>query len=142
MLVRDLMNANIVTITPVESVALAARLLSRYDLGALPVCQNDGRLRGMITDRDLVLRCVAPGENPERLPVGDIMTRTCAWVTPGADITEAASVMAAAQVRRLPVVEKRKVVGMISLGDLARCRVCDMEAGEALADISQGIRRV
>ena len=141
MLVRDLRNPHVVTITPAESAALAARLLSRYDLGALPVCQNDGRLKGMVTDRDLVLRCLAPGENPERLPVGDIMTRSCAWVSPNADVREAASVMAAAQVRRLPVVEDRRVVGMVSLGDLARSRTCDMEAGAALANISQGVRR-
>ena len=69
------------------------------------------------------------------------MTRSCAWVSPGDDVRQAAAVMAAAQVRRLPVVEGRKVVGMVSLGDLARSRACDMEAGDALADISQGIRR-
>ncbi|MCI6257115.1 MAG: CBS domain-containing protein [Clostridiales bacterium] len=142
MLVRDLMNSNLVTIAPAESVALAARLLSRYDLGALPVCQNDGRLRGIVTDRDLVLRCLAPGEDPRRLPVGDIMTRSCAWVSPGAELSEAAAVMASAQVRRLPVVDNHKVVGMLSLGDLARCHNCDMEAAAALADISQGVRRV
>ena len=142
MLVRDLMNSNLVTIAPAESVALAARLLSRYDLGALPVCQNDGRLRGIVTDRDLVLRCLAPGEDPRRLPVGDIMTRSCAWVSPGAELSEAVAVMASAQVRRLPVVDNHKVVGMLSLGDLARCHNCDMEAAAALADISQGVRRV
>ena len=142
MLVRDLMNSNLVTIAPAESVALAARLLSRYDLGALPMCQNDGRLRGIVTDRDLVLRCLAPGEDPRRLPVGDIMTRSCAWVSPGAELSEAAAVMASAQVRRLPVVDNHKVVGMLSLGDLARCHNCDMEAAAALADISQGVRRV
>ena len=142
MLVRDLMNSNLVTIAPAESAALAARLLSRYDLGALPVCQNDGRLRGIVTDRDLVLRCLAPGEDPRRLPVGDIMTRSCAWVSPGAELSEAAAVMASAQVRRLPVVDNHKVVGMLSLGDLARCHNCDMEAAAVLADISQGVRRV
>ncbi|NCE63932.1 CBS domain-containing protein [Pseudoflavonifractor sp. 524-17] len=141
MLVRELMNPQVVTITPGESAALAARLLSRYDLGALPVCQNDGRLRGIVTDRDLVLRCLAPGENPERLPVGDVMTRSCAFVTPNADVTQAAHIMASAQVRRLPVVENQKVVGILSLGDLARSRACDMEAGAALADISREIRK-
>ena len=140
MLVKDLMTSPIVTITPMESAALAARLLSRYDLGVLPVCQNDGRLRGVVTDRDLVLRCLAPGENPERLPVGDIMTRNCAWVSPGADVVEAARVMAAAQVRRLPVVEGRKVVGMLSLSDLARSRGFEMEAGEALGEIARRVK--
>ena len=70
------------------------------------------------------------------------MTRSCAWVSPGAELSEAAAVMASAQVRRLPVVDNHKVVGMLSLGDLARCHNCDMEAAAALADISQGVRRV
>ena len=142
MQVRDLMNPSVVSITPSESASLAARLLSRHNVGSLPVCGEDGGLRGIVTDRDLVLRCLAPGEDPKRLPVGDIMTHSCAWVSPGAELSEAAAVMASAQVRRLPVVDNHKVVGMLSLGDLARCHNCDMEAAAALADISQGVRRV
>ena len=68
------------------------------------------------------------------------MTRNCAWVSPGADVQEAARVMAAAQVRRLPVVEGRKVVGMLSLSDLARSRGFEMEAGEALGEIARRVK--
>ena len=74
MRVRDLMNPSVVSITPEESAALAARLLSRHGLGALPVCGEDGSLRGIVTDRDIVLRCVAAEEDPAQTPVKQIMS--------------------------------------------------------------------
>ena len=72
MFVRDLMNSAVVSITPEESAALAARLLSRHDLGSLPVCGQNGRLVGIVTDRDIITRCVAAGEDPSRVPVQDL----------------------------------------------------------------------
>ena len=137
--VRDLMNASVVSVEPTSSAALAARLISRHNVGALPVCSEDKRLRGMITDRDIVLRCVAAEEDPAQTMVQDIMTRNCATVSPGDDCREATRLMAAQQVRRLPVVEGGKVVGMISLGDLAKSRRFDMEAAQALSEISENI---
>ena len=137
--VRDLMNPSVVSIEPTASAALAARLISRHNVGALPVCSEDKRLRGMITDRDIVLRCVAAEEDPAQTMVRDIMTRNCATVAPGDDCREATRLMAAQQVRRLPVVEGGKVVGMISLGDLAKSRRFDMEAAQALSEISENI---
>lgn len=137
--VRDLMNASVVSVEPTSSAALAARLISRHNVGALPVCSEDKRLRGMITDRDIVLRCVAAEEDPAQTMVRDIMTRNCATVAPGDDCREATRLMAAQQVRRLPVVEGGKVVGMISLGDLAKSRRFDMEAAQALSEISENI---
>ena len=134
MQVKDLMNPSVVTIEPASSAALAARLISRHNVGALPVCAGDGRLRGMVTDRDLVLRCIAAEEDPAQTPVRDIMTRECATVSPGDDCREATRLMAAQQVRRLPVVENGKIVGMISLSDLARSHRFDMEAAQALSD--------
>ena len=139
MLIRDLMNPSVVTIEPTSSAALAARLISRHNVGALPVCTGDGRLRGVVTDRDIVLRCVAAEEDPAQTPVRDIMTRCCATVSPEDDCREATRLMAAQQVRRLPVVEDGKVVGMISLSDLARSRRFDMEAAQALCEISENI---
>lgn len=141
MFVRDLMNSAVVSITPEESAALAARLLSRHDLGSLPVCGQNGRLVGIVTDRDIITRCVAAGEDPSRVPVQDIMSRTPVTIAPGDDIHAAARQMAARQVRRLPVVEGGKVVGMVSLGDLARNHRCDTEAAEALSDISANPKR-
>ena len=142
MKVSQLMSTSVVTIAPEESAALAARLLSRHNVGSLPVCGGDGRLRGMVTDRDIVLRCVAPEEDPAQTPVRDIMTRNCAVVSPDDDAREATRLMAARQVRRLPVLEGGKVVGMVSLGDLAKCRQFDMEAGKALSEISDPVKKI
>ena len=141
MQVSELMNPSVVTIEPTSSAALAARLISRHNIGALPVCASDGRLRGMVTDRDIVLRCIAAEEDPAQTLVRDIMTRECATVAPGDDCREATRIMSAQQVRRLPVVEGGKVVGMISLSDLARSRRFDMEAAQALCEISENIVR-
>ncbi len=141
MFVRDLMNPSVVSITPEESAALAARLLSRHDLGALPVCGQSGTLVGIVTDRDIITRCVAAGEDPSRVPVRDIMSPAPVTVSPGDDVHQAARQMAHRQVRRLPVVEGDQVVGMVSLGDLARNRRCDTEAAEALCDISANPKR-
>ena len=137
--VRDLMNPSVVSIEPTSSAALAARLISRHNVGALPVCSGDRRLRGVVTDRDIVLRCVAAEEDPAQTMVRDIMTRNCATVAPGDDCREASRVMSVQQVRRLPVVEDGKVVGMISLGDLARSHRYDMEAAQALREISENV---
>ena len=75
MLVKDVMSHRVVSVSPEESTAVAARLLARHNVGALPVCTAEGRLKGMVTDRDIVLRCVAADENPERMKVSEIMTR-------------------------------------------------------------------
>jgi CBS domain-containing protein len=117
MRVKDLMNSSAVTVEPASSAALAARLISRHNVGALPVCGSDRRLRGVVTDRDIVLRCVAAEEDPAQTMVRDIMTRSCATVSPGDDCREATRLMALHQVRRLPVVEEGRLVGMISLSD-------------------------
>ena len=141
MVVKDLMNPSVVTIEPTSSAALAARLISRHNVGALAVCSGDRRLRGVVTDRDIVLRCVAAEEDPAQTLVRDIMTRNCATVAPWADCREATRLMAVQQVRRLPVVEEGKLVGMISLADLARSHRFDMEAAQALGEISENIVR-
>lgn len=141
MRVRDLMSKSVVTIAPEESAALAARLLSRHELGSLPICAADGTLVGIVTDRDIVTRCVAAGEEPGRVPVRDIMSPAPSVITPETPISDAARLMAQRQVRRLPVVEQGYVVGMLSLGDLARSRRTDTEAAAALSDISASLRR-
>ena len=141
MLVREVMGPCVVAIHPGESAALAARLLARHNVGALPVCARDGQLRGVVTDRDLVLRCLAAEEDPRQVPVGRIMTRHPAQVAPGDDVRLAAQTMARHQVRRLPVVEAGRVVGMVSLGDLARCGKYEMEISRALTEISGNVRR-
>lgn len=139
--VRSLMNPNLVTIEPTASAALAARLISRHNVGALPVCGENRHLRGMVTDRDIVLRCIAAEEDPAQTLVRDIMTRSCTTVSPQDDCRAATRLMALHQVRRLPVVENGTLVGMISLADLARSQRFDMEAAQALGEISENIIR-
>ena len=140
MRVRELMNPLVVTIDPEESAALAARLLSRHNLGALPVCGEDGALRGIVTDRDIVVRCVAADREPARVAVREIMTCGVETVAPDAEVEEAARRMARQQVRRLPVTREGRVVGMLSLGDLARSPGCGMAAAAALSDICQNVK--
>ena len=139
MVVKELMTSGVVTVEPGSSAALAARLLSRHNVGALPVCSREGRLRGMVTDRDIILRCIAPEDDPAQTPVRDIMSRACAYTRPDMDCLQAGALMAQQQVRRLPVVEKGRVVGILTLSDLARCGRYDMEAARALSEISENV---
>ena len=139
MLVKELMTSGVGTVEPGSSAALAARLLSRHNVGALPVCSREGRLRGMVTDRDIILRCIAPEDDPAQTPVRDIMSRACAYTSPDMDCLQAGALMAQQQVRRLPVVEKGRVVGILTLSDLARCGRYDMEAARALSEISENV---
>ena len=129
MLVKELMTSGVVTVEPGSSAALAA----------LPVCSREGRLRGMVTDRDIILRCIAPEDDPAQTPVRDIMSRACAYTSPDMDCLQAGALMAQQQVRRLPVVEKGRVVGILTLSDLARCGRYDMEAARALSEISENV---
>ena len=137
--VRALMSRDVVTVSPGEPAAVAARLLARYNVGALPVAEN-GRLRGMITDRDIVLRCVAADRDPEKTPVGEIMTGKVVSAAPGDDAEAAAQRMAREQIRRLPVVEHGRVVGMLSLGDLSVNDRLKMEASACLSEISSNVK--
>ena len=141
MQIRELMSKSVVSITPEESAALAPRLLTRHNLGMLPVCGQDGRLVGVVTDRDIVTRCLAAGQDPSRVPVEDIMTRELETLSPQEEGEAALARMAGCQVRRLPVVEEGKVVGVLSLADLARSRRYEAEAAQALCQISESLVR-
>ncbi len=142
MLVRDVMSQRVVSVAPEESAAVAARLLARYNVGALPVCTADGRLKGMVTDRDIVLRCVAAEEDPERMRVSELMTRRVISVGAQEPASAATRLMAREQIRRLPVEENGKLVGMVSLGDFATVPDFTAEAADALCEISENTRRL
>ncbi len=142
MKVFDIMSDHIITVGLSEPVAAAARLLKRYNIGAVPVCDDRGNLRGMITDRDITVRCVANGLSTDETKSGDVMTRGVITVNYNTGIGDAARLMADAQIRRLPVCRDGLLVGMLSLADLARNTDCDTEAAEALCEISKNIRRV
>ena len=141
MRVRDCMSENVVTITPEESAALAARLMTRHNLGVLAVCDHHGKLQGVVTDRDIITRCVAVDQDPSRVPVADIMSAQVETIAPEENAQAATERMARKQVRRLPVVEAGKLVGVVSLNDLARNRKTEMEAAQALCEISGNVKK-
>ncbi len=142
MKVCDLMSDRVVTVEQNEPVIAAARLLRQSNVGALPVCDNQRRLRGVLTDRDIVTRCVAAGADPQTTPIREIMSRGVVTAGPFDEVEQAARLMSGDQVRRLPVVSEGKLVGVLSLCDLARNVNCDMEAAEALSEISSNFRRL
>ena len=141
MLVNEIMNNSVISVAPDESVAYTSRLLYRHNIGSVPVCTSDGTLKGIVTDRDIVLRVVATDNDPHSTPVSDIMSHSVITVEPDADVKRVSRLMSVSQVRRLPVVNDGKVVGMVSLGDLAQSKCCDMEASEALSEISMNVKR-
>lgn len=139
MKLREVMTHPVIRIHPDETVAVAARTLTHYNIGILPVCGGDGRLCGLVTDRDLVTRCLAAGRSPVNTPVRDVMTAQVISARPDLDVSMAASLMGREQVRRLPVVENGRLCGMVSLGDLAVKEESSLDAGDALSGISSRV---
>lgn len=137
MKIREVMTSPVIRIGADETVEVAARTLAHYNIGALPVCGSDGRLQGLVTDRDLVTRCVAAGRNPGNTKVSQIMSGSVVGIPPDLDAEDAAEIMGRRQIRRLPVLENEKLCGMVSLGDLTRAPA---DAGQALSQISANIR--
>ena len=141
MRVQDIMSTNLITVETGEPVASAARLMRERNIGSIPVKHEDGTLAGMLTDRDIVLRCVAPGRDPATVRIEQIMSTGAVTAAPGEDVTAALSRMRSEQVRRLPVTEGDRLVGMLSLADVARTQKLDMEAAQALSGITANICR-
>ena len=146
MKLKEIMATPVLKIHPEETAAVAARTLARYNIGVLPVCDGQGELRGVVTDRDLVTRCVAAGRSPEQTKVREIMTYQVVCAGADMDTGAAAHLMGRKQIRRLPVLENGKLCGVVSLGDLARWEDCSIDAADALGEIctniSDGERRL
>ncbi|MBQ8975176.1 MAG: CBS domain-containing protein [Oscillospiraceae bacterium] len=142
MKVSEIMSGDVVCVSPSEPVSYAARLMNRYNIGAVPVTTDRGQVIGIVTDRDIVTRCIAAQEPPESTPVGAIMTKKTATVDSEEDVREAVRIMTDGKVRRVPVVRGGEVVGIVSLGDVSALHSFDMEASLALSEISSNIKRV
>lgn len=136
MKLRDIMTNQVVRIHPEETVMTASRMLEHYNIGVLPVCGGDGRLCGVVTDRDIVTRCLAPGKDAGKTTVRDVMTAKVIVGRPDMDAAMAAGLMGREQIRRLPIMENGKLCGVVSIGDLARSEETCMDAGDALTEIS------
>lgn len=132
---RDMMTTNVDYVKPHDNVYEVALKMKEDDVGIIPVCE-DGTLLGVITDRDLVVDGIAE-KKPGSTKVTDVMHRNVVTANPDTTEEEAAAIMAQHQIRRLPVLENGKLVGIVSLGDLAISNTGNDEAGEALQDISE-----
>lgn len=141
MKVKEIMTRNVIGVGPEESVEVAARTLERYNIGALPVCSANGKICGMVTDRDLVIRCLASGMQPSQTKVRQVMTGQVTSVDANMDVSVAAHLMGRQQIRRLPVTENGRLCGMVSLGDMAVRDDTAMDAADALGDIARNISK-
>lgn len=139
MKLREIMSPNVISVHPQESVAVAARLLAHHNIGVLPVCSSDGKLCGVVTDRDLVTRCMAANRAPEQTRVQDVMTGRIVCASSDMDVAVAAHLMGREQVRRLPVIDDGKLCGMVSVGDLAGREESSYDAAEALEGICSNL---
>lgn len=135
MKVKDIMSPQVATVKPDTTVVEAAQLMQKHDVGAVPVCEGP-KVVGIVTDRDIVVRNVAHGKNPQTTPVRDVMSSTVNVISPEMSLNQAAELMSDQQIRRLPVVDSDRLVGMVSLGDLAAKAKTDIEVAETLGDIS------
>ncbi|MBG0829333.1 CBS domain-containing protein [Planomonospora sp. ID67723] len=116
---KDVMSSGCQCIESNESLERAAQLMQELGVGALPICGPDDRLKGIITDRDIVVKCVAQGKSPSQVTAGEMATGLV-WVAADASVEEALSKMEQNQIKRLPVIENGRIVGMISEADLAK----------------------
>jgi CBS domain-containing protein len=134
--VQDLMTRNPCSIAADKSVAYAAKMLRDEDVGLAPIVQGD-RLVGTVTDRDIAIRAVAEGKDPESTKVKEIASINLVTVDPHQDLDEALKLMAKYQVRRLPVVEDGgRLVGVVAQADVAR-NVDEKQTGWVVEEISQ-----
>ncbi|MBM7870523.1 CBS domain-containing protein [Clostridium pascui] len=136
MKVKDIMTKNVASLNPEDTVEHAAQLMKEYNIGSLPVC-NEEKVIGIITDRDIAIRSSAEGENVQKQTVRDIMTSNPVTIKSDIDIQDATRIMSERQIRRLPVVESNNLVGMLSLGDVSVESASNETAGEALSNISE-----
>jgi len=138
MQIKDIMTPNPECVSPEDSLQDAARKMRNLDVGPLPVCGDNDRLAGMITDRDIVVNAVAEGRNPQTTKVREAMTGEVIYCFEDQDVQEAARTMQERQVRRLVVLNRdKRLVGIVSLGDMATETGDKQKSGEVLQDVSE-----
>jgi len=140
MKVSEVMTTEVETIQMNSTLEEAASIMKVENVGAIPVVDEDDDLVGIITDRDIVVRCVAEGKDPADTNVEEVLSHELETIEHHVDIEEAARLMADKQIRRLPVCEDGELVGMISIGDLAVKASQPEASAAALREISQGVR--
>jgi CBS domain-containing protein len=138
MKISEIMTRDIKKATPDNTLADIAAMMRDEDIGSLPVVQ-DGELRGIVTDRDIVVRAIADAKEPTTTTVQEVLSEELESVEPEDDVEDAADLMASRQIRRLPVVQRGKLIGMVSLGDIA-VKHEESTASHALEGVSEGVK--
>lgn len=133
---RDIMMPGVECVNENESLVVAAQKMRDLDVGSLPICGDDNRLKGMLTDRDIVVKAIASAKDPLNTLAGSLAEGTPITVGADDDISEALEIMKERQVRRLPVMDGHDLVGIISQGDIANA-LSNAEAGALVEEISQ-----
>ena len=133
--IREVMTSEVKACEPTATVVDAAKLMAQADVGPIPVVE-DGRLVGIVTDRDIVVNAVAKGTDVNTATVGDIASRDLVTISPDDDMNDALNLMAQNQVRRLPVVEGDRLVGIVAQADIARTGR-DKKTGDVVEEISR-----
>lgn len=132
---REIMHEGARCVGEHETLRVAAEMMREMDVGALPICGDDNRLHGMITDRDIVIRCLAEGADPSAMTAGELAQGTPHTVTADSDVRDVLRMMEEHQVRRIPVIENHRLVGMISEADLGR-NLSDADVGHMVAAVT------
>lgn len=117
----DIMHTKAVCVGAHETLTTAAKRMRELGVGALPICGDDDRLHGMLTDRDIVIKCVAAGQNPDTVGAGKLAQEVTYHVDSDATVEQMLNIMEEHQIRRLPVIDKNhRLVGIVSEADIAR----------------------
>jgi CBS domain-containing protein len=136
---REIMHEDATCIGSGQTLLDAARTMRDLGVGALPICGEDDRLQGIVTDRDIVVRCVAAGWDPATTPVSQLAQGTPFYVDAGASADEVLREMGEHRVKRMPVIDNHRLVGMISEADLASCgALSDAQIGELVGAVKSG----
>lgn len=135
MKISEIMTKDVISLSVEDTVEHAAMLMKEHNIGSIPVSTND-KVVGIVTDRDIIMRCVAEGTDIKTQKIREIMTSNPVLGNQNINADEATRIMSERQIRRLPIVDNNKLVGMVSLGDLAVEPKLHEEAGEALSEIS------
>lgn len=134
--VEDVMSEDLISCRPDDKISELAILMAKYDIGAIPICNDEDQLVGIVTDRDLVIRGYAASLSAET-KIEKCMTVELVTCDVEMSVTEAGELMSEHQIRRLPVMKDGQLIGMVSLADLANEQFADQIASEALEDISE-----
>jgi CBS domain-containing protein len=133
---REIMSPDVTCVGEKESLAEAAKKMADLDVGSLPICGEDNRLKGMLTDRDIVVKAIAQGRNPSDCTAGEFAQGKPVTIGADDDAREILRTMGQHQVRRLPVIDGHDLVGMVALADVARA-LPDQPVGDVMDAITK-----